>query len=243
MAPMLEQVNLFGALNFNFPLAQRPTGGAAFWPFFPANTTVMGTRVGVFLCPSDAAPAPSGDSGPVNYVFSAGDGGGGGDATEANGVFILGHAVSLAEIQDGSSATVACSEQVLGIAGPYTQTTTLPIPGPTPRVFARVAAGPLTDEECARSPAGWLFNKGAAWWDGNYLNTLYNHHATPNAARADCVVYHNPGWKAARSFHPGGVNSLYCDGHVAFVRTTVELGVWQALATRAGGEVVGGDAY
>jgi prepilin-type N-terminal cleavage/methylation domain-containing protein/prepilin-type processing-associated H-X9-DG protein len=243
MAPQLEQANLSSALNFDFPLASRPTGGAVFWPFYPANTTVMAMRVGTFLCPSDGAPAPSPDSGPTNYAFCTGDGSGGGDAAGANGAFILGRAVSLAGIEDGTNTTVAASEQVLGIAGPYTQTTTHPIPGQTARVFARVAAGPLRVEECARSPAGWLFNKGAAWWDGNYLNTLYNHWMTPDSSRADCVVYHNPGWKAARSFHHGGVNALFCDGHVAFVKDSVSQGVWRALATRAQGEVVSSEGY
>jgi prepilin-type N-terminal cleavage/methylation domain-containing protein len=33
MAPCLEQVNLFNALNFDFPIAHQPTGGSSlFWP-------------------------------------------------------------------------------------------------------------------------------------------------------------------------------------------------------------------
>jgi prepilin-type processing-associated H-X9-DG protein len=75
------------------------------------------------------------------------------------------------------------------------------------------------------------------------LNTLYNNYLTPNADRADCIVYHNPGWKAARSLHPGGVNALFCDGHVFFAKNTVNLGVWRAVATCAGGEVVSADAF
>jgi prepilin-type N-terminal cleavage/methylation domain-containing protein/prepilin-type processing-associated H-X9-DG protein len=243
MAPYLEQANLFNALNFDLPLAYRPAGGGAFWPFYPANTTAMATHVTLFLCPTDGAPAPSPDSGPTNYAFCSGDGSAGGDATGANGTFILGPARSFDDIKDGSSTTVAASEQLLGITGPYTQTTPTPIPSPTARAFARVSAGPLTDEACGGAGAGWLFNKGAGWWDGNYLNTLYNHHATPNAARPDCVTYHNPGWKAARSLHPQGVNALFCDGHVAFTKDSVEPGVWRGLSTLAGGEVISSGAY
>jgi prepilin-type N-terminal cleavage/methylation domain-containing protein/prepilin-type processing-associated H-X9-DG protein len=243
MAPYLEQTNLFNALNFNFPLAYKPTSGAsAFWPFYPQNSTVMATRVSVFLCPSDGAPAPSSDSGPTNYVFCTGNGSGGGDATGANGVFILGPAMSAADITDGTSLTVAASEQLLGIIGPYSQTTPTPIPYPTARAFARLVAGPLTDDQCALAPNGWLLNKGAGWWDGDYLNTIYNHHSPPNALRTDCITYHNPGWKAARSLHPGGVNALFCDGHVAFAKTSFDAGIWRAVATRAGGEVVSADA-
>ena len=52
------------------------------------------------------------------------------------------------------------------------------------------------------------------------------------------MTYHNPGWRAARSLHPGGVNVLFCDGHVAFVRDAIDPRLWRGLATRAGGEVV-----
>ena len=46
MAPYLEQANLYNALNFDFPVAYKPTGGPSpFWPFYPANTTAMATRV------------------------------------------------------------------------------------------------------------------------------------------------------------------------------------------------------
>jgi prepilin-type N-terminal cleavage/methylation domain-containing protein/prepilin-type processing-associated H-X9-DG protein len=244
MAPQLEQANLYNALNFNFPVAHMPTGGPTpFWPYFPANTTVMATHVALFLCPSDGAPAPTTGSGPTNYAFCSGDGSRGGDATAANGAFILGPAQSVASLTDGTSQTAAVAEQLLGIAGPYSQTTSTPVPVPLNRAMARVVAGPLTDSACAAAGAGWLLNKGAGWWDGNYQNALYNHYMTPNTHRPDCIVYHNPGWKAARSAHPGGVNVLYCDGHVAFVKDSVAPDVWRALSTRAGGEVISSSAY
>ncbi len=243
MAPHLEQANLFNALNFNFPVAHQPTtAGAPFWPYFPANTTVMATQVAILLCPSDGAPAPTANSGPTNYAFCSGDGSGGGDATNANGTFILGRAQSVASVTDGTSLTAAASESLLGIAGPYSQTTPVPVPVPLARAMARVAAAPLTDDACAASGAGWLLNRGAGWWDGNYQNALYNHYLLPNANRPDCIVYHNPGWKAARSAHPAGVNLLYCDGHVAFVKDTISLPTWRAVSTRAGGEVISADA-
>jgi prepilin-type N-terminal cleavage/methylation domain-containing protein/prepilin-type processing-associated H-X9-DG protein len=243
MAPQLEQAALFHALNFDFPIAFKPSGaGSPFWPYYPANTTAMAARVALFLCPSDGAPAPADDSGPCNYAFCSGDGSNGGDATSSNGAFILGPPQSAATLTDGTSQTAAASEQLLGIAGPYSQTTPTPVPSPLARALARVAAGPLTDPDCAAAGSGWLMNKGAGWWDGNYLNTLYNHYLPPDADRPDCIVYHNPGWKAARSNHPGGVNLLFCDGHVQFARRTVNPLVWRAASTRSGGEVLPQDA-
>lgn len=243
LTPFLEQANLGNALNFNFPLAHKPAGSLSlFWPFYPQNSTAMATRVASFLCPSDGAPQPANDSAPTNYAFCAGDGSNGGEASGANGTFILGPAISIASISDGTSTTAAASEQLLGIAGPYSQTTPLPIPRPTSRAFARVVSGPLTDESCSQASNGWLLNKGAAWWDGNFLNTLYNHHSSPNSSRPDCTVYHNPGWKTGRSLHPGGMNLLFDDGHVSFVKDSIGIVTWRSLATRDGGEAISDDS-
>jgi prepilin-type N-terminal cleavage/methylation domain-containing protein/prepilin-type processing-associated H-X9-DG protein len=244
MAPFLEQANLANALNFDYPLGIRPTDGSSFWPPYPANTTAMAAQVAVFLCPSDAVPAPLVGSGPVSYVFCAGSGSNGGQATGADGTFILGPSLSLRDITDGSSQTVAASESLLGIAGPsYTQTSPTPVPSPMARAMAHLAAPPLTDAACQAATKGWLLNKGAAWFDGNYLNTLYNHYLTPNSSAPDCITYHDPGWKAARSLHPGGANVGFADGHVAFIKNTVAPATWRAIATRNGGEVVSAEAY
>ena len=239
LLPYLEQGALGNALNFDFPIAHRPEGsGSPFWPFYPENASAMGTRVGLFLCPTDDAGGPLEGSGPTNYTFNAGDGGNGGDADGANGVFVMSRSIGIAAIRDGSSTTAAVSEQLLGIPGPYSQTTPTPVPRPSSRALARVASSTLSDLECAEAPRGWMLHKGASWWDGNYQNTLYNHHRTPNDPGNDCITYHNPGWKTARSLHPGGVNLLYCDGHVGFVRDAIDPSTWRAIATRAGGEVV-----
>ena len=45
----------------------------------------------------------------------------------------------------------------------------------------------------------------------------------------------------ARSFHTGLVNVLMMDGAARTVNNTIDLTVWQALGTRAGGEVIPGD--
>jgi prepilin-type processing-associated H-X9-DG protein/prepilin-type N-terminal cleavage/methylation domain-containing protein len=244
MAPYLEQTNLANALNMNFPLGSSPVSGSSFWPPYPANVTAMAVQISSFLCPSDAAPAPIVGSGPVSYAFCAGSGGNGGDATNADGTFILGPSITIAQITDGTSHTTAAAESLIGIAGPsYTQITPSPIPSPQARAMAHVAAGPLTDSLCAGAGKGWLLNKGAAWFDGNYLNTLYNHHLTPNSLAPDCIVYHNPGWKAARSLHPGGANVVYADGHVAFAKNAVAPAVWLAVSTRNGSEFGWEEAY
>ncbi len=80
---------------------------------------------------------------------------------------------------------------------------------------------------------------------------MYNHIGGPNDKQIDCRgglphsqrnfywwsrLSHNV---AAHSKHVVGVNALYCDGHVQFVSNKINLSVWQALGSRAAGEVIG----
>ncbi len=46
----------------------------------------------------------------------------------------------------------------------------------------------------------------------------------------------------SRSFHPGGVNALFADGSVHFMKDSISLTTWQALGTIGGGEVVSADS-
>jgi prepilin-type processing-associated H-X9-DG protein len=84
---------------------------------------------------------------------------------------------------------------------------------------------------------------------------MYNHRRAPNDQRVDCrggsphSVRGDPAWNnltlnvAARSKHPGGVNSLMADGHVQFIKDSVSVITWQAVGSRNGQEVVSADAF
>ena len=75
----------------------------------------------------------------------------------------------------------------------------------------------------------------------------------PNDKQYDCRggLPHSdksdPNWNdlslniAPRSNHSGGVNSLFCDGHVQFIKDSINVTTWQALGSRNGGEVVSAD--
>ena len=47
----------------------------------------------------------------------------------------------------------------------------------------------------------------------------------------------------ARSYHPGGVNVLFCDGSVRFIKDSINYQTWRALGTIGSGEVISSDAY
>jgi prepilin-type N-terminal cleavage/methylation domain-containing protein/prepilin-type processing-associated H-X9-DG protein len=48
---------------------------------------------------------------------------------------------------------------------------------------------------------------------------------------------------AARSRHAGGVNALFCDGGVRFIKNSINLFTWQSLCSSQGGEVISSDSY
>ena len=62
----------------------------------------------------------------------------------------------------------------------------------------------------------------------------------PALAPAPCdpTCPYQGSYVAARSYHPGGVNAVFGDGHVEFYDDAVDLLVWQALSTIDGGEVI-----
>src|ERR1019366_7392570 len=43
----------------------------------------------------------------------------------------------------------------------------------------------------------------------------------------------------SRSRHTGGVNVVFCDGHVTFISNSIQLATWQQLAWIQDGQVIG----
>jgi prepilin-type processing-associated H-X9-DG protein len=82
---------------------------------------------------------------------------------------------------------------------------------------------------------------GATWLLNGYAWIWYNHVDGPNSRIPDCDFTYVPaltGKISASSLHPRGVNVAMADASVRFVHDDIELGVWRALGTRAGSEVV-----
>lgn len=82
------------------------------------------------------------------------------------------------------------------------------------------------------------WTKGEHWTEGN---DRYDHALSPNQRSCidrndgDHVIF------TAGSLHPGGVHMSTMAGSVHFVSDSIDLQVWHAFATRAGGEVVNVD--
>jgi prepilin-type N-terminal cleavage/methylation domain-containing protein/prepilin-type processing-associated H-X9-DG protein len=81
-------------------------------------------------------------------------------------------------------------------------------------------------------------NAWSCWASGNQGVTTA---IPPNARDPDGRDYPRTDWAnvwGAKSRHPGGVQFAYGDGHVGFIRDSVDLVTYRALGTMDGGEAV-----
>ena len=260
LTPYLEQSNVYNMMNLSLPTYAKSGGVTTIAGGDPNTMIAVSSLVPTFLCPSDFGKSVDGgygvtNLGPTNYCANQGSGidtiGGNvqmnGSPIGADGVFFADSSVRIEDITDGSSNTAAFSESLLG-AGPDS-VTALPATVDRRRAYGYLGYTTgifITDAACASPPFYNLAQKRQfAWYAGEIRCASYNHYYTPNSINMDCVVnaydygYTAMGWKGARSLHPGGVNMLMCDGAVRFAGNQVDRLVWQAVATRAGREIVG----
>jgi prepilin-type N-terminal cleavage/methylation domain-containing protein/prepilin-type processing-associated H-X9-DG protein len=205
-----------------------------------ANLPAATARLPVLHCPSDslADGVPGSEFGSTNYAANTGSGlKQWGSLTDGDGVFFKGSRISLRDITDGSTQTVAMSER---LNGPGLQDSG-DLESDVHRLMLEIPGGnDTTPEACASPNAGNCYReRGAKWILGNYGNTLYNHYYSPNTERWDCMnLQQQKALLAARSMHPGGVMVLHCDGSVRFASNSIDQLLWQAIATRQTAEVV-----
>ena len=255
--PMIEQTNLYNSINQDLTILARE------------NRTVFSVSVSAFACPTDpgagiareaygtdltdlglADPAES-----LRMVFTSYSACYGsfyvnairrpsnacilpsGLAGQADGVFNDLSAIRFASITDGLSQTLFVTEKDLtGLRGIDRLDPTL--------------------------------SKKRGWWiTGNWGDTLMTTMYPPNMLDKVSLGAGTSHYYAASSNHPGGVTGLFGDGSVKFVKDSIDTwpfdpltgaprgatlnpggwwenlpkpGVWQALGTRSGGEVLDG---
>ena len=253
--PFLEGNTLFNAANIGI------------FKEDPSNTTVIKLTVAAFICPSEIKPTPSthdyGVSGVTNYGFCGGDWfvWGGFNGPMNRQAFGPNRSRRLAEISDGLSNTLVVSEVKAYQGASNCRFTTLPsvndpnnIPSPLADPFT---VAPEYDNGGCMTLNQLEFH--TEWSDGHVHTGGFTTAWAPNKAIIGRVTYPGldldlngkneeeggPTFAAinARSYHPGGVNALFADGSVKFIKSTVNGLTWRALGTVAGGEIVGADAY
>jgi prepilin-type processing-associated H-X9-DG protein len=236
-----------------------------------SNSTVVNAQVNTFVCPSN--PYVGVFPTCTNYGASYGpqfrwDATSGGVGV---GLFAAQTARGINQVTDGTSNTVAFAEIKSGDNTPSSNGTefftTVSWPGSSQsgNGMEQVATNPtgaanlqkyiqLCDQ--ARASRSNELDQGAQYWalSRTHRGATVSLLQTPNTPHADCFdtsthtqsEYPNNGPNgdtASRSWHPGGVNVLFADGSVKFIKNSVSSQTWWALGTRSGGEVISSDQY
>jgi prepilin-type processing-associated H-X9-DG protein/prepilin-type N-terminal cleavage/methylation domain-containing protein len=213
LLPQIEQKPLFDAVNFTVPIED------------PSNPTSRLSLIAVYLCPSDNLPpswlatkrdASGTPTQSICRVASAnyvGMYGTSDPGIDGDGIFFRDGNVGMSNITDGTAQTIAAGErgQSLGEA---------------------TWVGSVTG--AALFPVD---NDGVGYPRVESGPGMILGHAGGNLGPGDPNGEVNQFY----SRHPGGVNFLFADGHVSFLKTTMSSKTFRALATRAGSEVLSGD--
>jgi prepilin-type N-terminal cleavage/methylation domain-containing protein/prepilin-type processing-associated H-X9-DG protein len=251
----LEQTPLLNAYNFSQASSNSVNGpnnnviGSAV-----VNSTVVGSLVSVFACPSDQPPDVQNDTGATysrtnarrsNYFFCStlwmeyyGPYAWGGSLPDyvqtTRGAFITDMSTRLREITDGLSNTTLVGESpqihTSSVWGPYwgsgvhtsTNGSVYPLPPLVNAIVSNIGLGP-------------------EWRD--YTTTLPN--AFPNSTQCGgpCGEKKLPYANVMGSKHPGGLNLVFGDGSVHFIKNSISGNTWWGLNTIHGGEILSSDSY
>lgn len=243
LLPYADQAGLQNLLNFSVP-PMTPFGTGYDSVEVTRNDTAARNRIPFLTCPSDGERVPNAGYAGISYPACAGSGinvisnaADDGSISNADGLFYQRSRTGFHEVTDGTSNTVAFGEQLLGDGANAAPNGT----DYRRRVIELTAATQPTPTSCVPATGPWNGQRGAKWINGHLADTMYNHYYGPNSAQyPDCHNgYHNFALTSARSAHVGGVHTGMTDGSVRFVSENIDYVLWRALATRAGGEVLG----
>ncbi len=219
--PYIEQGNLYQQLNLKQPVQ---------------NSPAIQTVVKIYLCPSDLAPPtaftvpdafgnPVVQAAPASYAACVGGDESGTSDPTGLGIFYRNSRTRLTDVTDGTSSTIMVGERSWGNAN-------------------GVWAGAINTGVTLRGKQNPCPGGGA----GSYpASTLVQIHTHLNNTNTDT----DGGLDDPSSQHTGGSNFVFADGSVRFIRSvssdlpgggfTSDGVIFQAMGTRAGGEVIPSD--
>jgi prepilin-type N-terminal cleavage/methylation domain-containing protein/prepilin-type processing-associated H-X9-DG protein len=222
LLPQLEQGALFDAVNFAWPdptSKLRPVSIEG-----TANATARTQVLAAFLCPSDRTKV----FWAVQFDVATGQYdipicqlapsnyvamyGTTEPGVDGDGLFCRNECFAVRDVTDGTARTLAVGERSHNL-GDATWA------GAVPGAILVTPVGGVGRYHPENS-AGFILGHAGE------LNT-------PGDPLSDCNQFY--------SFHGAGANFLFADGHVAYLRRTMDYRVYKALTTRAGGEAVSDD--
>ncbi|MCX7387261.1 MAG: DUF1559 domain-containing protein [Planctomycetales bacterium] len=255
--PYIEEVGLYSNINFNIPAWNQPI------PYGVTSKPLQAVRLKGFECPSD--PGFGGginrhNIGWTNYAGAEGYDWWKRPNHEISGVFNLNTHCTFQMIKDGLSNTIAVCEVATSsfqpqpnVPGHLHNGGGIPRTGGADNAVFRsllITTGDAGDVTPNTGPNG-AHNGWAA--DGSGSGQFWNSFGAPYAmhpAYLHCFGINN-NWPGASSRHPGGAQCLLADGSVKFLSETLDYpgedktgwsggsGIWGALNTYAGNEVIG----
>jgi prepilin-type N-terminal cleavage/methylation domain-containing protein/prepilin-type processing-associated H-X9-DG protein len=173
-----------------------------------------------------------------------------------------GFSLGLRDILDGLSNTCAYSERVKGIGTNNSSVYDNSIPSASFVNAPGVANNGTTDaspmafyNSCKGFnpgnpvPTSALDNQDAsgARWDVGYAPDTRFVHIMPPNNKFQCGGDNDDAGRqagyGASSRHSGGVNALFCDGSVKFIKNSINLQAYWAIGTRANSEVIDASAF
>jgi prepilin-type N-terminal cleavage/methylation domain-containing protein/prepilin-type processing-associated H-X9-DG protein len=256
VAPFVEQAALFNSINYTLKTSAAD------------NSTVVGMTVKTLICPSEVNPQPytsTSSTGTVstygvsNYGWCEGDWytfGGTTSTTPNRAAFGPNMSRTFASFSDG------LSQSLLGAEVKTYQQAYHDCPSAVPANLAFPTASPAPSMVLA-TIVGAVAQCGAAvpghthWVNGNSFYDGFTTALPPNTRSPAgtptvdtdlCSEDEDDGGPTysavtSRSYHPGGVNALFGDGSVRFIKNSINWQTWRGLGSVAGGEVLSGDAY
>jgi prepilin-type processing-associated H-X9-DG protein len=179
-----------------------------------------------------------------------------------SGLFGFQYSTALTGCTDGTSNTVAVSEAVVGGATQnfggkdvgIRSVTAIPAAA---QVFDASSNPAATLQGISACTAVWRTGTGGAidtqrgkfWAHGAIAQTLFNTVVTPNLQQTQWTHCSSTSstslgnYSNADSLHAGGVNTLFADGSVRFIKESISQRIWWGLGTKGGGEVISSDSY
>jgi len=253
MLPYIEQQQVYNAINFSFGFNEfAGQSGLA----DPIQSTGINITINSFICPSDSGKGRNSyrASNGTNWDWWSRESGAGPMTRNSDN--------KLSSITDGTSNTIAFSERnrgdgdsskynpgdvYVGVPGSAWGLPTYVVSNPQDQAIIQASVIPDCNA-AARTPGAATWDWGGFYWaSGDYPGAKMNFVLTPNSKVPDCSPWGGTGagigFYSARSRHPGGVNAAMSDGSVRFIKDSISLQTWYALATRSGGEVISADSY
>jgi prepilin-type N-terminal cleavage/methylation domain len=256
LLPYIEQAALYDQIMGPLTIGATTYNANGPGPWDGAYTPWQ-AKIPSLLCPSQPNHVRTDALGRSSYAFNTGDSVNVGNVTNVRGVFGTNSKIGMRDITDGTSNTIMMAERSFPMAnndigGTAFPGTVMTIPNDCLATYSK------STKQYTTAPTAVTTMAGARWSDGGVAVGGFNTILPPNSP--SCIgtaTSHEAqdGFYSAGSKHTGGAQVVLADGGVRFISENISsgnpataannlsgnspYGVWGALGTRSGGEVVG----